>query len=314
MRNSANMNKPPEKTNSSQGTPLRRFKHGAMGCTYELALVCDDPAYASQAARAVFAEIDRLERELSHFIPTSDIARINALPLGRTIRIGIEALECLQLAEQICRDTGGAFDVTYASKVAPGQIPHPSGKAQSGPAALLELDTQGRYIRVRAAGVRVDLGGIGKGYAVDQVLTILNDWQIEAGLIHSGQSSIYALGTPTNAEHWAVSLRDPLDHEKTLGWVTLKNNSLSGSGRKLHGDHIIDPRTGKPAVKKLATWALAPSASVSDALSTAFMIMSLDEIEVYCQHHKETSALVIEASDDRRTTHHFGTDLRHITP
>jgi len=287
----------------AQPFPLRRFRHDAMACTFELVLVCEDAAYAEQAARAAFTEIDRLERELSRFVPTSDIARINALEPGETIRIGIEAAECLQLAAQVCADTNGAFDVTYAHRPS-----EPEAQARAS-AAPLELDPKSHRVHAHAAGVWVDLGGIGKGYAIDQVLQILGDWSIDAGLIQSGQSSVFALGVPPSSKHWSIALRDPVSHNETLEHVSLTNAALSGSGRKLHGDHIIDPRTGQPVVEKLGTWALAPSAALSDALSTAFMIMSPDEVASFCQEHSEVSALLLLEADDERKLLRFGPGL-----
>jgi thiamine biosynthesis lipoprotein len=292
---------------------LRRFTHDAMACTFELALVCEDAAYAGQAARAAFTEIDRVERELSRFIPTSDIARINALHTGETIRLGIEGVECLQLAAQVCADTNGAFDVTYASSCrteppasAGGDDRLRTGPTVSRPAAPLELDPKSRCVRARTEGVRVDLGGIGKGYAIDQVPPILRDWGIDAGLIHAGQSSVYALGAPPGAEHWRIALRDPVNQDETLEHVSLSNAALSGSGHLLHGNHIIDPRSGRPVVNRLGAWALAPSAALSDALSTAFMVMSPDEVTGYCETHPEVSALLLLGAGDADKQLRFG--------
>lgn len=298
---------------SAQPIPLRRFRHDAMACTFELALVCKDAAYAEQAARAAFTEIDRLERELSRFIPTSDIARINALEAGETIRIGIEAVESLQLATRMCADTNGAFDVTYGSKTVAagprtGRSSEPEAQARAGEAPL-ELDPKSRCIRAHAVGVRVDLGGIGKGYAIDQVLQILRDWSIDAGLIHAGQSSVYALGAPPGTKHWRIALRDPVNHDETLEHVSLNDAALSGSGRMLHGDHIIDPPTGRPVDDRLGAWALAPSAAHSDALSTAFMIMSPDEVATFCQDHAEISALLLLEPDGARKLLRLGPGL-----
>lgn len=275
-------------SDSGPAFPLHRFAHEAMACTFEIALCSDDARYAEQAAHAAFVEIDRLERELSRFVATSDIARINALHPGQTLQIGADALDCLRLAEQICRDTAGAFDVTYA-----GRIESPASSA-SAPTALLEIDSAHRCVRVHAAGVRVDLGGIGKGFAVDHAAEILKEWSISAALIHSGQSSLYALGSPEPSKPWCIAIRDPLDYSKIHGHVELRDASLSGSGRKLHGDHIIDPRTQTPAVTKIAAWAVAPSAALADALSTAFMIMPAEAISLYCRSHESVAAMVAE--------------------
>src|SRR5438067_2315962 len=95
----------------SQSATLR-FSHHAMACDFEVILNRDDPVYARRAAYAAFGEIDRLEQELSRFIPTSDISRINAAPLHRATMVGPAAMECLHLARKFCDQTHGAFDVT----------------------------------------------------------------------------------------------------------------------------------------------------------------------------------------------------------
>jgi thiamine biosynthesis lipoprotein len=233
---------------------------------------------ARHAARAAFQELDRLEKELSRFISYSDVAQINRLRAGEAVRVGIGTMECLRLALRIHDETGGAFDVTYLRK---DQKPGFSKK----PGFL--IDEAEHSIGVLADGVVVDLGAIGKGYAVDQVIALLRDWSIEEALVHSGESSVYALGS------WPVAIRNPVRQEETLGNIELRDRSLSGSGMLLHGRHIIDPRTGRPAQGKHGTWAMAPSAAESDAMSTAFMVMSAAEVEGYCERHPHISAMIL---------------------
>lgn len=287
-------------SDSGPAAPLHRFAHEAMACTFEVALLCDDARYAEQAAHAAFVEIDRLERELSRFVATSDVARINALKPGDFVQIGLDALDCLRLAEQLCRETSGAFDVTYASKpVGPisdvGPVSNRSSDSvESNQEPILQIDPVHRRVRVRAAGLHVDLGGIGKGYAVDRALDVLRTWGIAAGLIHSGQSSLFAFGLPDENHRWSIALRDPVDPSKIYGRVVLTNVALSGSARLLHGDHIFDPRTQTTAAAKIAAWAVAPNAALADALSTAFMIMSSEEISDYCRSHESVAAMVAE--------------------
>ena len=158
-------------------------------------------------------------------------------------------------------------------------------------AAPLEFDPKTRSVGLGAEGVQVDLGGIGKGYAVDQMVAILRDWSISAALVHCGRSTVFALGSPPGTAGWSLAIRDPVKHDETLGTVQLSDVALSGSGRKLHGDHIIDPRRTRPVDDKLGAWALAPSAALSDALATAFMVMSPNEVEEYCRRHAEVSGL-----------------------
>ena len=158
---------------------------------------------------------------------------------------------------------------------------------------LLELDEEQHAVKVLAEGLMIDLGGIGKGYAIDQMIELLREWSIESALVHSGQSSVFAMAPPPGRSAWQIDLRDPGPHEKSIGSVRLAHRAMSGSGMRLHGAHIIDPRTGQPAQGKLATWAAAPSAALADALSTAFMVMSPAEIETYCREHLDVAAMVM---------------------
>ena len=270
---------------------LWRFAHDAMACTFELLLVGDDREYARQAAAAAFEEIDRLERELSRFVVDSDVSRVNALRAGETIRIGVDAANCLRLAFEMNVLTGGAFDITYRAR---NESSAPSASEQP----ALAIDPVEHVVCASAAGVRVDLGGIGKGHAVDRVRELLADWTITAGMIHSGQSSAFAFGTQTSGDPWRVSVRDPARPERTLGRIALRDQALSGSGQALHGNHIVDPRSGAAAVVRPAAWALAPSAAESDALSTAFMILTREEIEAICAGRAGVGALLWDGGDE----------------
>ena len=265
---------------------IHRFAHDAMACTWGIYVVGQDAAYAEQAARAAFDEIDRLDLELSRFIEHSDVARINTLAAGQWVQVGIDTIECLELAAKVHADTNGAFDVTAGSarSVSPA-------KPATGP-HLLKLDRARRTVTVLADGLVVDLGAVGKGYAVGQAVSVLRDWSIGAGMVHSGQSTVYAFGGPSGESGWAVSIRNPLDPSASIGEVLLRDRALSGSGTLIHGPHILDPRTGRPASGPPGAWAVCPSAALSDAISTAFMVMSVAEVEEYCRCHTETTAML----------------------
>lgn len=170
------------------------------------------------------------------------------------------------------------------------------GRAERSPASnwgmkWLLLDAAARTVRVERAGLIVDLGAVGKGYAVDRAVEVLREWGIAAARVHSGQSTVYCLGSPPGEAGWTVSVRDPGDHARTLGKLVLRDAAFSGSGVALHGAHIIDPRTGEPVEDRRGAWALAPSAALSDAVSTAFMVMSDEAIAAFCTYRPEVRAL-----------------------
>ncbi len=265
----------------------QRFAHDAMACTFELYLPGVEPRYGQRAAQAAFDEIDRLEQILSRFVPHSDIARLSALEAGQFLRVSPETAECLQLAERVYAATRGAFDVAFRSR----------RDLRSAP---LVFDPVACAVGVREARVSLDLGALGKGYAVERVVALLREWQVSSALVHSGQSTVYARGQPPNGGTWRVALRAPEQSAAPLGFVELRDAALSGSGQLLHGGHIVDPRTGRPADRHDATWASAPSATVADALSTAFMLMAADEVRALCEHWPGVSAILLPAG---RTAH-----------
>ncbi|MGD8453506.1 MAG: FAD:protein FMN transferase [Phycisphaerae bacterium] len=284
--------------------PRHSFTHDAMACEWGLCIVGGEAGYAHQAAHAAFEEVDRVEQELSRFIPHSDVARLNATPAGQPLRVGVELLECLTLAAQLCEDTNGAFDVTV------GGLLHASSAPASRPVKvgmrLLGIDPVQRAVVRREEGVVVDLGGIGKGYALDRAAAVLGDWSIERALLHSGQSTACIIGPPADASVWTVAVRDPTDPAKTLGSIRLTTGALSGSGALLHGRHIIDPRSEKPATGILGAWAHAPTGAFADALSTAFMVLSPTEADDVCRRRPGSSALQLVESADGPRLHAYG--------
>lgn len=295
---------------------LKRYCHEAMATTYEIIIVEDDEKYARQAAAAAFDEVDRLEGELSRFIENSDIARINNLPANVPLRLGLDAFDCLELGCRIYAETNGAFDITIGSLLGcwrdedgdprrPSQDDLNLAREHTG-AHLLQLDEQEHTVRLSVSPVQVDLGGIGKGYAVDRVAELLRDWSIDVALVSGGYSSVLALKGPEETKGWPLTLSNPADHRQILACPFLEGRALSGSGLQ-KGQHIIDPRTVQPVRGRLAAWASASNAATADALSTAFMIMSLDEIRQYCLSHPDVLALImLEGKGDKEKILRFG--------
>ncbi len=155
---------------------------------------------------------------------------------------------------------------------------------------LLELELSRHAVTCRDDGICVDLGGIGKGYAVDRIVELLGEWSVTTAVVQAGLSTAYACSEAPSGGPWSLQLRRPGESSGSLRAVRLRDAALSGSGRFHHGPHIIDPRTGTPVEGALGAWALAPSAAMADALSTAFMVMSTDEVEAYCGAHEGVSA------------------------
>ena len=281
---------------------MKRFSHEAMATTYEVIIVHDNATYSRQAATAAFNEVDRLEAELSRFIENSDVARINNLPANKPLRLGLDTFECLKISNRLYNETNRAFDVTIGPLLScwrnnDGTSRTPSQEelehaCQHTGMNLLHLDEDEHTIELMTGDIQIDLGGIGKGYAVDKMAELLCQWSIDIALISGGYSSVLALDAPVDVKGWPLSLSNPVNRKQILSRLFLHNRAIGGSGIK-KGAHIIDPRTMRPVSDKHAAWSSAPDATTADALSTAFMIMTPDEIEKYCHEHEDTMALVI---------------------
>lgn len=274
------------------GTPqMHSFGAEAMATTFELIIVHEEVEYAAQAAEAVFTEIARLEDELSRFRHTSDIWRLSQLHTGESLCVSLAVWDCLTLAKSMWEETAGAFDITIGPLMhlwrdAEGNLrePEPERLArarQSIGSQLFDLDEDGLRVTVNADRMVFDLGAVGKGYALDQAANILQDWSISSAFLNAGDSTLLALGTPPDESGWQVTLADGAHA------LTLTERALSGSGFQVKGAHIMNPRTLHPMpVQERRSYALAPSAALSDALSTAFMIMSEKEVKTLCSRYE----------------------------
>ena len=195
------------------------FQHEAMATTFALT-IADQPAdYARQAAAAAWHELERLENELSRYIESSDIARANRIARGESVIIGDDALECLLLAAEVSIATRNAFDVAYASQRAADQ-------SVSTPA--FTLDPAAHALTSCVPRLHLDLGAIGKGFALDRLATLLADWEITSACLQSGGSTALVLAPPTAHIGWAIGIGEGSTHRS----LTLSHVALSGSGSR----------------------------------------------------------------------------------
>ncbi len=260
-----------------------RFRHHAMATAWVVGVVGEDRETAAWAAREAFAMVDRLEEDLSRFQPVSYVSQIARLPRGGRLRVSQETYECLLLAKAVWSETGGAFDITVrdGAEALPSRLEWVSRMEGFG---LYE----GHEIGVRAGGLALDLGGIGKGFAIDEITRLFHEEDIENALIDAGGSTLFGMGNaPDSTEGWPVSLGE------RHGLVALADRAMSASGFEVKGRHVMDPRTGRPVdTERQRAWVMAGSAALADALSTAALVMTEAEIAALSEAHPEITIMV----------------------
>lgn len=248
----------------------RLFNHEAMKTTFSLRLCGEDEETARGMAHECFEEIDTLENKLSRFIEGSDVQRINTMEAGETLYLSEPCYDCLLLAMQAHMDTAGLFDVTLGTLIehrkseCDDPIPALEGKL------VVHPDTPA--VTCESPGREIDLGGIGKGYALDRLKTLLHEWGSKGALLSSGASTLLAFGR----EAWPIDLAGSGSALR----IALRDEALSASGTGIQGSHIVHPDgEGETAEYQYPRiWVLGPAAAQADAWSTAVMLMSPDEI------------------------------------
>jgi FAD:protein FMN transferase len=268
----------------------------AMATRFELVLCGDNPIALRAAGEEALNEVERLESQLSLYRPGSEIAQVNARAAREAVRVSPELFALLLHAQRLHATTGGAFDVTIAPLVrcwgfmgATGKMPLEDEIAEARQHVgmrRVQLDTASRTVKFACEGVMLDLGAIGKGYAVERGAGFLREAGVTSALFHGGTSTICAIGHPPDAESWRVAIEQPpagvgAVHFPELPAMSLKDEALSVSaiwGRSFQADgqtfgHVIDPRTGQPVEAAWLAAVLLPSATETDALSTALLTL-----------------------------------------
>ncbi len=223
------------------------------------------PPHAAQSACACFAELDRIEALLSRYRPDSDISRINALAVEESLLVDETTHTVLLLAMDMNSRTGGLFDITLGRQTLHRQ----SAGSDTFPPPVegcLSIDPDRPRVTCLQPGRHLDLGGIGKGFALDRMAAILADLDIFSALLSAGASTHLAPGKSS----WDLDLTG--DHESLP--CSLYHEALSSSGTGVQGAHILDPR-GQclETYPHHRVWTTAPSAAMADALSTAFLLL-----------------------------------------
>jgi thiamine biosynthesis lipoprotein len=297
---------------------LVRVSRPAMACEFEICLRAGQYPHGTEAALDALDLVEQLEAQLSVFRADSELARINAAAAAGPVAVEPRLFALLELALRVGQQSGGAYDITagplwevwgFARRA--GAIPPPDQLTEARRhvgSHLIELDAERKTVHFLDPGVKLNLGSIGKGYAADRCGERLLAAGIEDFLVQGGNSSVLAHGASAPpqggaaaAGHWLVGVRNPLHLDRRLTELRLSNRGLGTSGTQFQSfrhqgrryGHILDPRSGWPAEGVLSATALASTAALADALSTAFYVLGAEAALRYCRQHPEIAALVV---------------------
>ncbi len=264
----------------------------AMGTRFELVLAGAAPERLRPAGEAALQEIEDCHHRFNLFEPGSWLNNINRRAAEEAIALDNDTFDLLSMCMETHEASNGAFDVTIAPlMLAWGFHSDATADEQTILAAQklvgmqhIQLDASQKTVRFTRPGMTLDLGGIAKGFAIDQAIFVLRDCGVECALLHGGTSTVAAIGTPPDEDGWHITLRTSTDvqPDQDAPSVCLKDQALSISaphGRTIESDgrtlgHVLDPRTGRPAMCGSFAAAIADSACLTDAWSTALLVLS----------------------------------------
>jgi len=318
---------------TGQKEELKLFKKAAlnMGTVFELTIYAADKYIAEKTLNDVFQEINRLDYLMSNYKKESVLSELNKNASTEPADCNKELANVIEQSLRYSEITDGAFDITIGPLMKKwgffkkqGRIP---GKEEL--ESILESVSYKNIIieekaikslsndpitvktvHFKNAGTQIDLGGIGKGYAVDMAAKVLKQNGISSALINFA-GNIYTFGTPPGKDSWVIGLQHPRESEGLLGTFEIKDKAVSTSGDyekffTIEGkrySHIIDPRTGKPVEGIVSVTIVTDNATRADALSTGVFVLGLEKGMALIEKLPDVEGIIIyEDADSKLST------------
>jgi FAD:protein FMN transferase len=299
------------RNDASPPSPLHKQKY-AMGTVFEIVAYDTADHEAALAIDHAFQEIVRLDSVMSNYKPDSELSRLNRTAHFHSQPVSHDLYRVIELSLPYSKISDGKFDISVGPLVDLWKAQLRGERTVSVEDEKNARDCVGyknirllptNHIEFLSSCLRIDLGSIGKGYAVDRAAEILRAHSIDRALISAGGSTIYAIGAPPGQPGWLVHLRDPSGHLSPE--VLLKDSSISTSGQtspSVLGNnpagHIIDPQQGSPLRTSFAVSVVANTATASDALSTTLLLLGPEAGKPAVQAMAGTAAVWISPDGD----------------
>ena len=279
-----------------------------MGTRVAVQLWSEDPALAERAMDAVIAEMHRTDELMSTYKPGSQLSQVNEHAYERPVQVDADIIDVVEKSLEYSRLSDGVFDVTYASV---GYLfdyrkhVHPTDAqiAAALPAVdyrQVVVDHDARTIRFLKPGMRIDLGGIAKGWAVDRGIDILRELGIEHAMVNAGGDT--RLLGDRRGKPWIVGIRDPRNEGKVVTRIPLQDEALSTSGdyeRYFEEDgvryhHILEPGTGRSPKAVRSVTVIGPTATHTDGLTKPVFILGVERGLEFIRKVKDAEAIIVD--------------------
>jgi len=266
-----------------------------MGTFAEVSIYSNDEKTAGNAIEGALDEMERMDRIMSNYKNDSELSKVNKKAAKSPVPCNAELLDVIEQSQYYSELSGGAFDITVSPIVTlwgffseKGHVPPDKEIEKLLPAVSYKNIVVKKSAETKKSGTvffkdmktQIDLGAIGKGYAVDKALEIIKKCGIDNGCINLG-GNIYVLGTPFGKNAWKIGVQHPRDGNEILGYLELENEATATSGdyerffefKGKRYSHIINPQTGRPVSGTIATTIVAPTGTAVDALSTIVFVL-----------------------------------------
>jgi FAD:protein FMN transferase len=288
-----------------------------MGTMFRIKFYAKDQAQAQEAFDAAFHRISQLDETLSDYRPDSELSRLSQIAVHHPVRVSDDLYRVIESAENISVESSGAFDITLGPLThlwrlarkrnrLPDEAEIREAKAQCG-FGKLHLDRRNHTIELDEAGMQLDVGGIAKGYAADEALTVLQSCGIRSALVAASGDLVFS-DAPPGEQGWKIGV-DSLDdaHAPFTRVMLLSNAAISTSGSsEQHLDvagtrysHIIDPATGLGVTKEITATVISRHGIDADSMATVVTVLGVTRGLALINHHPGAMAVVVSKEDDR---------------
>lgn len=288
-----------------------------MACDFSVIMNAGVPKSLIEDASAALDLVSELEHQLSVYRDDSELTLLNQRAATQPVDVDAQLFSLLKETHRISKLTDRTFDPTAGPLVRlwrtcreESRIPTQKeidNCLESVGIDHIQLDDRTSTVQFDRSDIELNLGGIGKGYALDRAAERLQQSGLNEFLLHGGHSSLLARGDHNGSGGWPIGLGNPLFTSKRLGTIVISDCAMATSGSniqyfrhqgKKYG-HILDPRNGWPVETMLSVTVLAPNAALADALSTAFYVMGVEKVAECCDNLDGVSAVLIPTPSGR---------------